>query len=372
MDGRTGNGRLRPSAVLGDLVRAAVPPLLPAGLAAAAACAAFSAGAATGTPVSPVLPVLALAALGLGAPVAVASALLVGAAALAGRRADPAGVRRRAVRAAPAVLLWAALLASPAAAALFLDPAPWPTAAVAAALLPLLPALLFTVPVAVVTGRPPHRVLPATLTPRGLRALLSGLRSQVTVPEHTGARPPIAAPIPVALLLGTVVVSGAAWGAAGPDAQAPTGPQTVHIEASDGAEQRFAVDLAVPDRDARAGARIGDHQVDAYWRTGPAERVPTLYLRVCPVADSCEDDTPGTLDVTATGPDSMRLVVLSCAEAGCPDTGQGGVPGGPDPEPEPADPADAIGRHTTPAPDTGPAPGSADPSCTPPACTPHA
>ena len=370
MDGRTGNGRLRPSAVLGDLVRAAVPPLLPAGLTAAAACAALSAGAATGTPVSPVLPVLALVALVVGAPVAIAAALLVGAAARLGRRADPAGVRRRAVRAAPAVLLWAVLLAAPAAALLLSDPAPWHVAAAAAALLALLPALLLAVPVAVVTGRPVHRVLPATLTPRRLRALLGGLRSAIPAPAPPGARPSIAAPVPVALLLGTVGVSGAAWGAAGPGAQAPDGPETVRIEASDGAEHRFAVDLAVPDEDARADARIGDHQVDAFWRSGPSESVPTLYLLVCPVADSCEDGGPEALDVTATGPDSMRLVVLSCAEAGCPETGPGTGPGGGpvDADPGPEAPADAIAGRSTPAPATG----AADPSCTPPDCTPRA
>ncbi|MEU0492379.1 hypothetical protein ABZ249_24370 [Nocardiopsis sp. NPDC006139] len=370
MDGRTGNGRLRPSAVLGDLARAAVPPLLPAGLSAAAACAALSAEAATGTPVSPVLPVLALVALVAGAPVSVAAVLLVGAAAVLGRRADPAGVRRRAVRAAPAVLLWAVLLAAPAAALLFLDPAPWHLVAAAAVLLPLLPALLLAVPVSVVTGRPLHRVLPATLTPRGLRALLGGLRSAIPDPGRTADRPSIAAPVPVALLLGTVVVSGAAWGAAGPGAQAPDGPETVHIEASDGVERRFSVDLAVPDEGSRADARIGDHQVDAFWRSGPAEGAPTLYLRVCPVTESCEDGAPRALDVTATGPESMRLVLLTCAETGCPDTGSGGAPeSGPgDADPDPLPPADAVTGRSTPAPATG----AADPSCTPPGCTPRA
>uniref|UniRef100_UPI00278BCF6E hypothetical protein n=1 Tax=Nocardiopsis sp. CC223A TaxID=3044051 RepID=UPI00278BCF6E len=277
-------------------------------------------------------------------------------------------IRRRAVRAAPAVLLWAVLLTAPVAALLLLDPAPWHMVAAAAALLPLLPALLLAVPVAVVTDRPVRRVLPATLTPRGLRALLGGLGSAIPVPEPPGARPSIAAPVPVALLLGTVVVSGAAWGAAGPGAQAPGGPETVHIEASDGAERRFAVDLAVPDEDARADARIGGHQVDAFWRSGPAEGAPTLYLRVCPVADSCEDDAPETLDVTATGPESMRLVLLTCAETGCPESGPGTAPerGPEDADPGPVAPAEAVARRTAPAPEP------ADPACSPPDCAPRA
>lgn len=420
MDGRTGNGRPRPSAVLGDLVRAAVPPLLPGGLAAAAACAALSAGEATGSPVSPVLPVLALAALALGAPVALAAALLVGAAALAGRRADPDAVRRRALRAAPAVLLWAGGLAAPVAAAVLLSPAPWVLAVTVAALLPLLPALLLAVPVCVVTGRPPHRVLAAALTPRGLRTLLGGLRSAVDVPGHTGARPSVAAPVPVALLLGMIVVSGTAWSAADPAEQAGDGRTTVHIEAADGSEHRFEVDLADPDGDARTAARVGDHAVDAYWRTGPDEDGSTLYLRVCPVTDSCgekERDGTGVLDVTAAddgsfevtsaergvpftlvscadpdctralpadapavpavapgsvtveveGPDSMRLVLLSCAETACPDTAaQGG--GGPDAgDPVPGAPADAVARQAAPA----PAGAAGGPSCAAPECASH-
>ena len=374
MVGRTGNGRLRPSIVLGDLMRAAVPPLLPAGLAAAAACAALSAERATGVPVSPILPVVALAALVAGVPVAIASALLVGAAARLGLRADPAGVHRRAVRAAPAVLLWLVLLAAPAAALLLSDPEPWHVAAAAAVLFPLSPALLLAVPVAVVTERPVHRVLPATLTPRGLRALFVGLRTAITAPAPLRARPPVAAPVPVALLLGTVAVSGAAWGAVGPGAQTPVGPEAVRIEASYGTGHRFAVDLAVPDEGARADARIGDHRVDAFWQNGPSQGAPTLYLRVCPVVDACGDDAPEVLDVTATGPDSMKLVLLTCAESTCPGTGSGGTPGGGSggADPDPLPPAEMVSRQGDPDATavSGPAAAPPAPSCTPSECAP--
>ncbi|CAL9473024.1 hypothetical protein SUDANB121_02890 [Nocardiopsis dassonvillei] len=421
MDGRTGNGRLRPSAVLGDLVRAAVPPLLPAALALAAACAALSAGTATGVPAAPVLPVLALVALVLGAPVSVAAALLVGAAALTGRRADADAVRRRAVRSAPLVLLWAVVLAAPVA-ALLPAGSPWITAAAAVALLPLLPALLLAVPVAVVTGCPLRRVLPATLSPRGLRALLGGLRSAVRVPGHTGARPSVAAPVPVALLLGAVAVAGFAWDAGSPVPEGGSDRTTVHIEAADGSEHRFEVDLAAPGGDERAAARVGGHTVDAYWRAGPAEGGSTLYLRVCPVSDTCEEKAAGgsgTLDVTAAGdgsfavtavdrgapftlvscadpgctravpagpaaepvvptgpvtvevegPDSMRLVLLSCALTACPEPearereeGDRAV------VTEPPAPADVIARRSGPAPSGT----SGEPACAAPECAARA
>ncbi|MDT0326906.1 hypothetical protein [Nocardiopsis lambiniae] len=401
MDGRTdvGNGRrLRPSAVLGDLITAVVPPLLPAALATAAAGAALSAGAATGTAVSPTLPALAVIAFVAGAPISVNAALSVTAAALLGRRADPDGVRRGALRAAPVTLAWLTVLAVPVA-AVVLAPAPWVVLSAAVPLLPLLPALLSAVPIAVVTGGAVRRVLPETLTPRRFRALLVGLPSRIRVPEHTDTSPSITAPVPVALLLGTMAVSGVAW-STGISAPVDTDDRTtVHIEAADGSEHLFEVDLAAPDGDARTTARVGDHLVNAHWRTGPAEEGSTLYLRVCPTSDSCgkrtattsggldvttdgagsfevtaQDrgaevtlitcadpgctravpaaDPPSSVTVEVDGPDSMRLVLLSCGDAACPDTAPGDGPER-DPEevPKLALPAttDAIARPGPPA-----------------------
>lgn len=344
MDRRTGTGR-RPTVRAGhlrDLLTAAVLPLLPAALLTAAASAALSAHEVSGdaSAVLTAFTALALAALAAGVPTALNAALLTVAGVLLGRRVAPRDAWRRAWRLLPWTLLWAAALGCLGWAAIAFVPRPaaagaeWVLLPAAAALAAMLPALLLPVPVSVLTGRSPLRELPGTLGPRRAARLLAGLPGRVRLPEAAVAEGPVsegAVPLPVlaaALLLVPLALTGPLPDTSAPSPAAESGRTTVHIAAADGS-RHLEVDLAAPGHSTRA--RMGDHVVGAYWRSGPVGADSTLYLRVCAADEACGGPAvrvpPASASVTVEvdGPDSVRLVLLSCGSDPCPGHSPGGT-----------------------------------------------
>lgn len=339
MDRRTGTGR-RPTVGAGhlrDLLTAAVLPLLPAALLTAAASAALSAHEVSGdaSAVLTAFSALALAALAAGVPTALNAALLIVAGVLLGRRVAPRDSWRRSWRLLPWTLLWTAALGCLGWAAIaFLTRsaaagAEWVLLPAAAALAAVLPALLLPVPVSVLTGRSPFRELPGTLGLRRAARLLAGLPGRVRLPEAAVAEG--AVPLPVlaaALLLVPLALTGPLPDASAPSPAAESGRTTVHIAAADGS-RHLEVDLAAPGHSTRA--RVGDHVVGAYWRSGPVGADSTLYLRVCAADEACGGPAvrvpPASAPVTVEvdGPDSVRLVLLSCGGAPCPGPSPGGT-----------------------------------------------